>query len=113
MPFFSSFLISFLLTLVLEYPIILLFRIQKKKDLLLVLLVNLLTNPAAVAITLFLQTCFSLPWFPVQILLELAVIVTEGKLYDLYGRKMAHPFLLSLCANGFSYSLGLLLQYFL
>ena len=34
MPFFSSFLISFLLTLVLEYPIILLFRIQKKKDLL-------------------------------------------------------------------------------
>ena len=56
MPFFSSFLISFLLTLVLEYPIILLFRIQKKKDLLLVLLVNLLTNPAAVAITLFLQT---------------------------------------------------------
>ena len=64
----NLFLRSFFLTLALEYPVLLLFRVWNRHDLLLALPVNLLTNPAAVALHLLLRPFF--PSLPLQALIE-------------------------------------------
>ena len=69
----QSFLFSFLLTLGLEYPVLLLFGIRDRKDLLLALPVNLLTNPAVVALFYLLRPLLPAP--PLQLALETAVIL--------------------------------------
>lgn len=107
---FYTFAVSFLLTLALKYPAAILFGIRNRKDLLLLLPVNLLTNPAAVALALFLRLNLGLPALPAQICLEIPVILAEGLLYRHYGQDLPHPLAFSLCANGFSYTMGLLIQ---
>ncbi len=104
----QSFLFSFLLTLGLEYPVLLLFGIRDRKDLLLALPVNLLTNPAVVALFYLLRPLLPAP--PLQLALETAVILAEWRLFHAFGRTIRRPLLLSLCANSFSYGAGLILQ---
>ena len=101
-----SLLISLLLTLILELLFALIWGIRKK-GLVLVILMNILTNPAVVLLHFFCT--FFLGWtgfFPV-LLLELAAIVAEAFCCRGIIRK---PWLFALCVNLFSYSLGELLQ---
>ena len=74
------------------------------RDLLLVGLVNVLTNPAV-------GLCHLL--WPSPLLaagLELGAFAVEGLYYRRYGRDIPRPFLLSAAANGTSLGLGLLLS---
>lgn len=104
---FMRFGISLLLTLVLELPIILLFK-ARKKDLLLFLLVNILTNPAVVLLSMLTGDNRI-----IQLLLEIVVIYVEGWYYKKYAENMRHCFGCSFCANGFSYGMGVLLNFLL
>ena len=71
-------------------------------------LVNLLTNPPLVFLVLCWRHFGPAPaWLPVPFLEALAVWV-EGRFYKRDGEKVRRPFLFSLCANAFSYGLGLL-----
>jgi len=102
----QSLWISLLLTLVLELAFALLWGVRKR-GLLLVLLMNILTNPAVVLLH-FLCTAF-LGWtgfFPVLVL-ELAAITVEAFCCRGMIRK---PWLFALCINLFSYTAGELLQ---
>lgn len=79
----------------------------RRQQLLLVLLMNLLTNPAANLVHYLLVSLMGLPAPPVILLVELAVLLTEG----LCCRGMIpKPWLFAALVNGFSYGAGLLLQ---
>ena len=97
--------ISLLLTLALELPISFLMGIHQQ-NLLLILLVNILTNPAAVL----------LYWldFP-QIPIEIGVVATEASIYFWFSKDknwhIPHPLALALTANGASWVSGVLIQW--
>lgn len=95
--------LSLMLTLVFEGIIGLIWGLRKK-DLLLLVLVNVLTNPAAV----LLHALF--PGWAVTAALEAGVVSAEGILYRRLGYCVRRPWLFSLCANGFSFCMGLLFQ---
>lgn len=78
----KMFAVSLTLTLSAELAIALLFRWCKRRLVLLVILVNLLTNPPAVLIC-WLGRIYLPPFFsvPVQLLVELSVILTEAFIY--------------------------------
>lgn len=100
--FLGKFGISLLMTLVLELPILLLFG-ARRKDLLLFLLVNILTNPAVVLLSVVFGNGRG-----VQLVLEGIVILTEGLYYRKYAEDIRRPLACSLAANGFSYGMGMI-----
>jgi len=105
--------ISLALTLVLETGFFLLTGKRDKKDLKLLLLVNVLTNP--VVVLSFLMVLLYTKWNTTIVLipLELFAVVTEGYLYKKYGRGFRRPYLFSAGANMFSFGTGLLIQQFI
>lgn len=105
----TSLALSLGLTLLLELGVAALLGLRK--DLLLVGLVNVLTNPPLVLILslTYLHTGTT-PWYLVAPL-ELLVFAAEGLLYrNRTEQKRWNPFLLSLMLNAISYFGGLLLS---
>jgi len=109
----TSLILSLLLTVALETGFFLLTGKRDKKDLLLVVLVNILTNPVvvlsfymAVIYTGWNQTVIKIP-------LELFAIITEGYYYKKYGRGFKRPYLFSAAANMFSFWIGVIIQIFI
>lgn len=101
----TAFILSLLLTLIFEFLIAVVFKIRGK-DLLLVVLVNILTNPAAVLLSLFGGNERI-----VQLVIEVMVILTEGWYYKKYSSRMKNGFIFSAVANTVSYTLGIILSY--
>lgn len=104
---------SLALTLALEAGFFLLVGKRNKKDLLLVIMVNVLTNPAVVLLY-WLAVLFT-DWNTtiVKIPLEVAAVLVEGIYYKKYGESFKRPFIFSLAANAFSFTIGAVIQYFL
>lgn len=107
---FRTLFISLIMTLLLELLFCLAAGVRGKKDLLLVCLVNVLTNPFVV-LTNYI-TLYYTRWNHVLVVgvLEIGAVIVEGICYYMYGKKIRHPFYLSLCANIFSYGTGLLIN---
>ncbi|MBR1861866.1 MAG: hypothetical protein IJ796_08410 [Lachnospiraceae bacterium] len=107
MFYIKMFGISLLLTLVIETVTALLLRI-KGRNLLMVFLVNLLTNPAVV----YVSWAFDLG-IPGQLAAEICAVIAEGFVYkvaDKWGDfSFRRPFLYSLIMNTVSYGLGLVI----
>ena len=109
---FISLAVSLVLTLVLESSFFLLIGKRNRKDLLLLLLVNIITNPVVVLTYNILVFNIGLNWILVIIPLEILAVLTEGFYYKNYGCDFKRPYLFSLSANAFSYFSGLILQTF-
>ena len=106
-----SLALSLGLTLLLEIPAALILGLRRKEDILLVGLVNVLTNPIVVLILnlLFIFTASPPPWFLI-LPLEVFAVLTEGFIYQKgLSYRRIHPLFLSLILNGISYFGGLLL----
>ncbi len=104
------FLLSLSLTLALEFLVALVFKLRGR-DLLLFLLVNLLTNPAAVYLNLLFTGLFpGLSVFVWQIPIELAVVAVEGLIYKNCSCSMRAPWAFAVAANVFSYGIGLIIN---
>ena len=105
MHLLEMFGISLLLTLVIELPLAHFMGIRGKIGFLLVVLVNVLTNPAAV-----LLCWLGLPQIPV----ELGVFAVEAAVYFVFSREdgweIGHPVWLSAGCNVVSWLSGLLIQ---
>jgi len=101
--------ISLLLTLAVE--LVLAAALKKRgRDLLLVGLVNVATNPAAVFLSILAVTyapAFA-PWAVVA--LELGAILAEGAWYQKYGGNFPRPYWFSFAANALSFGIGYLIQ---
>lgn len=110
---FKSLFISLMMTLALELPFCIAMKVRRKKDLLLAVLVNVLTNPFVV-LTYHL-TSFYTNWNRVMVvgILEVGAVVVEGVCYQKFGDKIKHPYALAIGANLFSYFTGLLINYIL
>ncbi|MBQ4550823.1 MAG: hypothetical protein IJA49_06990 [Oscillospiraceae bacterium] len=89
------------LTLLIELPIAYLWGLRRR-ELVTVLMANVMTNPLAVALNL----C-GIPQVPI----ELGVVLAEGLAYRLHFDK--RPCLLSLVSNAVSWGIGLLLNHVL
>lgn len=100
-------LISLLLTLLFEGAFAFLVGARTSRRLLLVALVNLLTNPPVV----LLCTLFPSPLLTAA--MELAAVGVEGLVYRTCADWVRRPFLFSLAINAFSYFAGLLLNHLL
>lgn len=93
------------LTLLMELPLGIFMGMRGRKSLLLMILVNLLTNPAAVFV------CWlGLPQLPV----EMVVVAAEAVVYCVFAQKgkwkISHPVWLSVATNAVSWIGGILLQ---
>jgi len=105
--------IALALTLILEAGFYLIVcKKRNKKDLLLVILVNILTNPIVVLSYWLIVLNTSLNTTLVKIPLEIFAVVTEGYIYSKYAVEIKHPYIFSLAANIFSFSVGVLIQQF-
>lgn len=102
-----GFLMALCLTLVLELLFALLWGVRKK-GLLLVVLMNILTNPAVNL--LHYLAVYLLGWPPIWVVpvLEAAAITAEG----FCCKNMIHrPWLFAILINGFSYAMGAAIQF--
>jgi hypothetical protein len=99
---------SLLLTIIIEFIIALLLKVKDKLDLINVLLVNILTNPLLVSISLYINIKHSLLLKNILIIpLEIIVVLVEGFIYKKYLKyNKINPYLLSLILNGSSFLLG-------
>lgn len=104
--YLQMFGVSLGLTLVVELIVFLCFQLRRREQILLAVLVNLLTNPAAVWLHHFL----GIPQIPIEIL----VVITECYVYHTFRQthRISNPLLLSLTANAASWGLGVLIQQF-
>ena len=103
-----SMALSLALTLAVEVPFAALWGLRGR-DLSAAAWAQALTNPAVVLLWNVARAYVPLPLWAVTAALESAAVLTEGRVY---ARCTAarRPLLLSLCANGLSYSIGLLLN---
>lgn len=102
-----SLAVSLILTLALELAFALVWGLRGR-DLGLVALMNVMTNPAAVTLHFVMQRLpgWASPWWTVP--LELLAVLAEGLCCR--GR-VRHPWRFALLINLFSYSMGLLIQF--
>lgn len=98
---------SLLLTQLFELPFAWLWG-AKKKDLLVVLLMNILTNPLVV---IWHYSTWELGFLICTVLPELAAIVTEAFLLRKFAEDTPYPVLLGVFINLFSYSAGVVLNF--
>lgn len=105
----ESLVISLALTLAFELALALLCRIRGWRELLLVVLVNFMTNPPVVLTHNLMK--LETPLY-LTLLLEALVVVLEGFCYKLGAPSLRRPFLFSLGANALSYTGGLIVLHF-
>jgi len=86
---------------------------RNKKDLMLVIMVNIITNPVVVLVYWLIYIYTEWNIVIVVVLLEIMAVLTEGYYFKRYGRTFKHPFVFSLAVNAFSYSAGVVIQYLL
>lgn len=105
--------ISLMLTIAIELAAALLFGMRMRKNMLLVVLVNVFTNPPAVLCNWLCR--LYLPDYhraAVQLAIEAVVITVEALIYSIFARdeqwRIRKPVLFSLTANGCSWLLGVL-----
>ncbi len=106
--------ISLLLTIGIELLAAFLLGIHDRKGMLLVILVNVLTNPPAVLCNWLCRLYWEfVPMAGRQIVIEVIVVITEACIYRSFMKdpqwKIKHPGWLSIVANGASWCTGVLL----
>lgn len=101
-----------ILTIIIEVGIALIIG-YRKKDLINVLLANILTNPVVTSVPVYFNVKFGVQSRNICLLmLELMVLIVEGFIYKKYlkNRKI-NPYVLSLILNGSSYLIGEIINY--
>ena len=106
-----SLVLALLLTEAIEIPVCLLWG-MRGRDLLFVLLANLLTNPIVNVLYALVSLYTPIPRVASIAVLEIAAVVTEWLIYR-SATDAKRPFLVSLTANAASYGAGLLIAAFL
>lgn len=102
--------VSLAMTFVLEEAFALAWGIQGRKELALVALVNILTNPPAALLYHTAVTVGGKAGLPITLAVEIAAVLIEWRCYKAYSEQVKRPFLFSLLANGFSYGSGIVLN---
>ena len=112
LPFYMS--RALILTIFIETLVAFIIGLRKK-DLLNVMLVNIMTNPVVFIIPLYVNLRYGLiPRHITLFIMEMGALFSEGYVYSKYlNYKKMNPYLLSLILNLSSYLLGLVINYLL
>lgn len=104
-----------LMTILIEVILSLILGVRDKKDILNIILVNVLTNPLVTSIPILVLV--TIGWkerIIMLIILELLTFIVEGLIYyKTLKFKKINPFLLSLILNGASYLIGEVINNFM
>ena len=102
-----------ILTIIIEVIVSLIFKVKDKKDILNIILVNVITNPIVVIIPMYSYLRFGLIYRNISlIILEILTVITEGYCYKKALKyKKLNPYLLSLILNISSYFIGEVINY--
>ena len=106
-----SLAVSLLLTLLFEELFALLWGLRGWRELTVVALVNLLTNPAVVLLYHLSTGLWGMNAVFVTVVLECAAVAVEWRCYKRCSCQLKYPFLFALLANVISYSLGCIIQF--
>ena len=98
--------VSLLLTLVFEEGFALVWGLRGGRELGLVALVNILTNPVVVLLYYTATGFWHWNAIPVTIVLEASAILVEWRCYQVFSERLKRPFLFALLINLFSYGAG-------
>ena len=100
------------LTIIIEMIIGILLGIRNKKDILNIILVNIVTNPIVVTIPILIYLYFGYKYEIISLyILEIITVIVEGFIYlKVLNNKKINPFLLSLLLNLSSYLIGELIN---
>ena len=103
--------ISLILTIILEEIFAIIVGIRHKKDLLLLLFVNAVSNPIVVLV--YYLSYYYTTWNSaiVMITLETIAILVEYHYFKTYGEQFKRPFLFAVCVNMFSFSIGKMINF--
>lgn len=97
-------------TILLELVLALILGIRSKKDILNIILVNVMTNPIVVSVSIAILFYFGLKIRNISLIfLELFAVLSEGFIYKNLEYKKINPFILSLILNACSFFIGLLI----
>ena len=102
----------YIITVILEIFLAHFLKIRKKKDILNIILVNLITNPPFSLAIFLINLFFGIKaYYICLIILEITIVLVEGKIYKkvLSYQKM-NTYVLSLLLNLFSYLGGILIN---
>lgn len=105
-----SFFSCLCITIIVELVIGFFCGVRKKKDILLIILVNIITNPMVVFVVNLFKIFSPRYVIVILIVLEVSAFVIEGIIYKKYLKKDTNPFFLSLVANFSSYLGGKLIS---
>lgn len=102
-----------ILTIIIEVVIGLILKIKNKKDILNIILVNIVTNPIVVSIPVYINIKFGLLERNISLItLELLTLFIEGYIYKkVLNYKKINPYLISLILNMSSYLIGEIINY--
>lgn len=102
-------------TIIIECTIAFFLKVRRKKDFINIILVNILTNPLVVSITLTTRYLISFKAERIAtIILEITAFLVEGLIYkNVLEYKKIKGITLSLILNISSYTLGILINYLL
>lgn len=103
-------IISLLLTLLFETAFALVAGVRNVKDIVIVLLVNIITNPVVVFSYYTVITYTDFSGVAAKAVLEAAAVATEALLYRRYAYNIKKPLLFSIGANLFSFTMGLIIN---
>lgn len=110
----KSMIICLVCTLIIELIVAFVLSVRDKRDLLNIILVNILTNPLVVSISLYIHVCYGNYYYRISmVILEVLVFIVEGIIYKKVLKREINPFLLSLILNASSYGLGLIINSFM
>ncbi len=105
----TTLLISLALTIAIELTFCTICGVRGVHDIMLVVLVNFLTNPPVVLTHNLIRLNTNFSPVALVLILETMVIIIEGFSYKYCSKKIKRPFVLSFTANFVSYFLGLLI----
>lgn len=101
-----------LITILIEFIGAIIIGIRDKKDILIIILINILTNP--ILNIIYLIVTIYLKFINEKIalyILEVLVVVIEGVIYKKYFEyKKINPFIISIILNTLSYSMDIILE---
>lgn len=103
--------ISLILTIIFELLFFMTLGIRDKKTMLLVCLVNVITNPPVVLCFYLITSYTRLDESYIKIILEFIAILTEEYYYKTYAANIKYPYLIAISANIVSFSIGMLINY--
>ena len=101
-----------LCTIIIEVSVSQILKIKNKKDILNIILVNILTNPLVVSIPILMLVKYNYTISIISlVILELLAFITEGFVYSkVLKYKKINPYLVSLILNLGSYLIGEILN---